>query len=210
VARPKAFNTDEALDHAVDLFWANGFDGTSIQDLEGRMGIQRGSLYHAFGDKQGLFLAALDRYDQVVVRRLADALAEGASGLAAIRQFFQGRVEAARDTVHPRGCLITNSAVERAFTDPETRRRVRACLAEIEAAFCSALARAQRDRELRESADCPALARFLMNSAQGLAVLARAGASRGVLADVVRVTLSVLEGAERPKRSMHPAPGGVR
>ena len=192
MARPKAFDTDEALDHAVELFWAKGFEGTSIQDLEGRMGIQRGSLYHAFGDKQRLFLAALDRYDQVVLRRLADELAQGVSGLAAIRQFFQARVDAAQDTAHPQGCLITNSAVERAPADPETQRKVRACLAEIEAAFFAALTRALQAREIPDTTDCRALARFLTNSAQGLAVLARAGVGRSVLADIVRVTLSVL------------------
>lgn len=210
MARFKTFDTDEALERATELFWANGFEGTSIQDLEGRMGIQRGSLYHAFGDKQRLFLAALDRYDQVVVRRLADKLAQGASGLAAIRQFFQARVDAAQDTAHPRGCLITNSAVERAPTDPETYRKVRACLAEIEAAFFAALTRAQKAREIREAADGRALARFLTNSAQGLAVLERAGVSRSFLADVVRVTLSVLEGIERPNRAIHPPQGGAR
>ena len=193
MARPRAYDTDEALDRAAELFWANGFEGTSIQALEGRMGIRRGSLYHAFGDKQRLFLAALDRYDQVVLRRLADELAQGASGLAAIRQFFQARVDAARGTAHPPGCLITNSAVERAPTDPETHRKVRACLAEIEAAFFTALTRAQQAREIRATAGCRALARFLMNSAQGLAVQARAGVSRRVLDDVVQVTLSVLD-----------------
>jgi TetR/AcrR family transcriptional repressor of nem operon len=193
MARLKAFDTDEALDHAAELFWAKGFEGTSIQDLEARMGIQRGSIYHAFGAKQRLFLAALDRYDQVVLRRLADGLVQGGSGLAAIRQFFQARVDATRDAAHPRGCLITNSAVERAPTDPETHRKIRACFAEIEAAFFTALTRAQQAREIRDTADCRALARFLTNSAQGLAVLARARASRSVLADVVRVTLSVLD-----------------
>jgi TetR/AcrR family transcriptional regulator, transcriptional repressor for nem operon len=191
--RLKTFDTDEALDGAAELFWAKGFEATSIQDLEARMGIQRGSIYHAFGDKQRLFLAALDRYDRVVLRRLADALAQDASGLAAIRHFFRARVDAARGTVHPRGCLITNSAVERAPTDPETQRKVRACLAEIEAAFFTALTRAQQAQEIRATADCRALARFLTNGAQGLAVLARAGVRRGVLADVVRVTLSVLD-----------------
>jgi len=191
--RFKTFDTDEALDGAAELFWAKGFEATSLQDLEARMGIQRGSIYHAFGDKQRLFLAALDRYDQVVLRRLVADLTQGASGLAAIRQFFQARADATRDTAHPRGCLVTNSAVERAPTDPETHRKVRACLAGIEAAFFTALTRAQQAEEIRATADCRALARFLTSSAQGLAVLARAGVSRSVLADVVRVTLSVLD-----------------
>lgn len=193
MARSKDFDTDKVLDRALETFWTKGYAATSIQDLVERMGINRGSLYHAFGDKQRLFLAALDRYDRVVIRRLLEALETGASGKEAIRQFFLARVEYARVVKHPLGCLVTNSAVERSLFDPDTRAKVRACLAQIEGAFLKALVRAQEAGEIRATADPRALARYLTNTAQGLAVLTRAALSRSVLADVVRVTLSVLD-----------------
>jgi TetR/AcrR family transcriptional repressor of nem operon len=67
MARAKAFNEDDVLDKAVEVFWAKGYEATSMQDLVNAMGIQRGSLYAAFGSKQQLFLRSLDRYGKVVV-----------------------------------------------------------------------------------------------------------------------------------------------
>ena len=77
------------LDRAMQVFWSRGYQATSIQHLVGRMGIQRGSLYDTFGDKRGLFFAAIDRYDRVVTAKLLAALDEPASGKDAIRGFFQ-------------------------------------------------------------------------------------------------------------------------
>ncbi len=65
MARPREFDRDEVLDKAIEVFWTQGYDGTSVQDLVDAMGIQRGSLYAAFGDKHQLFLEALDRYENV-------------------------------------------------------------------------------------------------------------------------------------------------
>lgn len=193
MARQKEFNTEAALDKAMEAFWARGYEATSIRDLMQRMGIHRGSLYHSFGDKQGLFLAALDRYDRVVTRRLLDILDGGASGKAAIRRFFLAKLAYARASGRPPGCLVTNSAIERARYDAATGAKVRACLAQMEAAFHEALMRARDAGEIPARRDLRALARYLTNSAQGLSVLARAAVGRAILEDVVRVTLAALK-----------------
>ena len=190
--RHKEFDTDAVLDKAMEAFWAKGYEATSIQDLVERMEINRGSLYHAFGDKQSLFLAALDRYDHVVTRRLLDTLETEGSGKDAIRRFFLAKLESARATDRPQGCLVTNSAVERSLYDPAAGAKVRACLAWMEEAFYKALVRAREAGEIPAQRDLRALARSLTNSAQGLSVLARAAVGRAVLEDVVRVTLAAL------------------
>jgi len=69
VVRPREFILEEVLDKAVETFWSKGYEATSIQDLVENMGIQRGSLYAAFGDKQCLFLTVLDRYRKMVVKK---------------------------------------------------------------------------------------------------------------------------------------------
>ena len=192
MARHKEFDADAALDKAMETFWAKGYQATSIHNLLERMRINRGSLYHAFGDKQTLFLAALDRYDRVVTRRLLEILQAEASGREAIRRFFLAKLDSTRVAGRPPGCLVTNAAIERARYDPATGAKVRACLAQMEAAFYKAVVRARASGEIPAKHDLRALARYLTNSAQGLSVLARAGVGRAVLEDVVRVTLAAL------------------
>jgi TetR/AcrR family transcriptional repressor of nem operon len=199
MARPREFDPDVALDRAMAAFWAKGYDATSIDDLVARMGIQRGSLYVAFGDKQALFLAALDRYERVVVRELFEALDGPGSGLEAIRRFFRLRIERSLERRRPLGCLVTNSAVELAGRNPGTSTKIGISLAKLEGAFLRALGRARDAGEIEVTRDLRAVARFLTSSAHGLSVIAKVAPERPVLEDIVGVVLSVLERG-------HPAP----
>jgi len=203
MARPREFDREAALDRAMGAFWSKGYGATSIEVLVARMGIQRGSLYGAFGDKRTLFLSALERYHQVVARELFDALEAPGSGLEAIRRFFRLRVEAALDRRRPAGCLVTNSAVELSRRDRGAAARVGGSLVKMEAAFRRALERARTSGELSPGSDVRALARFLTSSAQGLSVMAKAFPDRAMLEDVVAVVLAALESgwpATRRKR----------
>ena len=193
VSRPKEFERDIVLDRAMQVFWSRGYEAASIQHLVGRMGIQRGSLYGTFGDKRGLFFAAIDRYDQVVTAKLLAALDEPASGKAAIRQFFRLKVSFSVETGRPRGCLVTNSATELASRDRGTSTRVGVALKKIEGAFHSAVVRAQKVGEIDPSRNPRALARFLTSSAQGLSVMAKAFPDRAVLEDIVKVIIAALD-----------------
>ena len=192
MARPREFERDVVLDRAMKVFWSRGYQATSIQHLVARMGIQRGSLYGAFGDKRALFFAAIERYDRVMTARLLDTLDAPGSGLAAIRRFFRLKVQAARERGRPRGCLVTNSATELASRDRGTASRIGATLGRIEAAFHRAVLRAQAAGEIDPARDARALARFLTSSAQGLSVMARASPDRAALDDVVKITLEVV------------------
>lgn len=193
MGRPREFERDVVLDRAMRAFWARGYEATSVQHLVGRMGIQRGSLYGAFGDKRALFVAAIDRYDRVVTARLLAALEAEASGKAAIRRFFRVKVELATQPGRPRGCLVTNAAAEMASHDRRTASKVGSVLARIEAAFHRAVVRAQKAGEIDRARSPRALARFLTSSAQGLSVMAKTFPDRAVLEDIVEETLAVLE-----------------
>ena len=193
MARPKEFEHDVVLDRAMRAFWSRGYEATSIQHLVDRMGIQRGSLYDTFGDKRGLFFAAIDRYDRVVTAKLLAALDEPASGRDAIRRFFRLKVELAVEAGRPRGCLVTNSAAELASRDRGTASRVGAVLTKIETAFQRAVIRAQKAGEIEPARNPRALARFLTSSAQGLSVMAKTFPERAMLEDIVDVILAVLK-----------------
>lgn len=193
VGRPREFNVEEVLDKAVETFWSKGYEATSIQDLVDGMGIHRGSLYAAFGDKQRLFLTVLDHYRKVVVRKLLDILDGQASGKAAIRQFFANVVEHVMSGGPLRGCLVTNSAVERGLNDPQTAKKVGACLTQLEDGFHKTLVRAQGAGEIDPQRDPRALARYLTSSLQGLLVIGKVRSDRMVLEDVVKETLRALD-----------------
>jgi TetR/AcrR family transcriptional repressor of nem operon len=156
------------------------------------MAINRGSLYATFGNKRGVFLAAVDRYERVVAQDLLDTLRAPGSGTEAIRRFFRAKVSDAGRSGRPKGCLLTNTAIERAVRDPAAAARVGAALARMEAAFLGALQRARAAGEISGRRDLRALARFFTNTAQGLSVLSRAGAPRAMKDDVAIVALSLL------------------
>jgi TetR/AcrR family transcriptional repressor of nem operon len=193
VPRPRQFDRDVVLDRAMRVFWTQGYEAASIQRLVTQMGIQRGSLYDTFGDKRGLFFAALERYDRVATARLLATLDGPASGTEAIRRFFRLKVELSLRSDRPRGCLLTNSTAQLASRDRGTATRVGAALAKIEAAFYGAVVRAQRAGELDAARAPRALARYLTSSAQGLSVMAKAFPERAVLEDIVKVILATLE-----------------
>jgi TetR/AcrR family transcriptional repressor of nem operon len=192
VPRPREFDREVVLDRAMRAFWLRGYEATSIQHLVACTGLQRGSLYGAFGDKRGLFFAAIERYDRVMTARLLAALDAPGSGLAAIRRFFRLKVSAAQTRGHPRGCLVTNTAAELASRDRGTAARIGATLGRIEAAFLRAVRRAQQAGEIGAARDARALARFLTSTAQGLSVMAKAAPGRATLEDVVKVTMEVV------------------
>jgi TetR/AcrR family transcriptional regulator, transcriptional repressor for nem operon len=193
VGRPREFERDVVLDRAMQVFWSRGYEATSIEQLVARMGIQRGSLYAAFGDKRALFFAAIERYDRVVTSRLVATLDETASGRAAIERFFRLKVELATAPRRPRGCLVTNSAAELASRDRGTGTRVGAVLTRIEAAFHRAVVRAQKAGEIDPRRSSRALARFLTSSAQGLSVMAKTFPDPAALDDIVEVILEVVD-----------------
>lgn len=191
--RPLEFDRDVVLDRAMRVFWTRGYEAASIQRLVARMRIQRGSLYATFGDKRGLFFAALDRYDQVATARLLATLERPGSGKTAIRDFFRLKVDLAMEPGRPRGCLVTNSATELASRDRGTATKVGAVLAKLEVGFHRAVVRGQKAGEIDRARNARALARFLTCSAQGLSVMAKAFPERAILEDIVTVTLATLD-----------------
>jgi TetR/AcrR family transcriptional repressor of nem operon len=193
MARPRGFDREEVLDRAVELFWTHGYDRTSVQDLVDSMGIQRGSLYAAFGDKHQLFLEALDRYEERFYQSMRELMSASDSPEEGIRRVFEAvLVDCACDD-GTKGCFITNAAVALADSDPDTAARVRSNLGRVEETFFEALSPVR--------ADARALARFLTNSFQGLRVLSKCCVDHGILRDAVEVTLLVLKRSDQGANS---------
>lgn len=188
--RTKEFRPEEALDAAMHLFWSKGYGATSMRDLLDGMGIGRGSFYGTFGGKRALFLAALDRFEEVRASWVIEAL-EG-SGLDGIEEVFWRSVDGLVGFEPRRGCLMANTAVELAPHDAEVAGRISRYVRRTEAAFEDALVRAREAGEIPSDKDPRALARFLVNNLHGLRVLARAGSARATLEDAASITLETL------------------
>ena len=191
LGRPKEFDRKEALESAMEVFWAKGFADASVRDLLEGMGINRGSMYDTFGDKRALFLAAIDHYRREVAGPLVEGLLAPGSPLENIRKTLSRLAEAA-GTKECRGCLITNVTVEIAPHDPEVAKAMKAALTHTEAALRKTLDRAAKEGEINAKADTRALARFLLNTMQGLVVLGKAKLGKKTSSDVIEVAMAAL------------------
>lgn len=192
MARTKEFDREVALDRAMHLFWRKGYEAASLQDLVEVMGIGRQSLYDTFGDKHALYLAALDRYGEVLGAHMMATLAEPGPVKPALRRIFDWLIEESLCDGR-RGCFAVNATVERAACDAETAKRMEANFAGVEEQLRQALEQAQASGEIGAHHSSWALARYLFNAIQGLRVTAKVTTDRATLEDIARVTLSVLD-----------------
>lgn len=174
------------------LFWRQGYEATSIQDLVAAAGINRASMYATFGDKRQLFIAVLGHYLAHVNGERLAILSRPGSTLAAIGAFFEAIIIASLGEERQLGCLITNALTEVAPGDPEIGAKLRASLERIERAFTQAVRRGQEAGEIPRDKNPRSLARFLVGLAQGLRVLARSGETASRLRDIARVGLTAL------------------
>jgi TetR/AcrR family transcriptional repressor of nem operon len=193
MARPREFNEEDVIDKAVKVFWAKGYEATSIQNLVDAMGIQRGSLYATFGGKQPLFLKSLKRYSVTIVSKLLEILESKSSAVESIELFFSQLVEHLLIAGELRSCLVTNSAIERGLRDEETKQLVLQLLNGLEDGFHNTLLRAKMNGELTTELDLKVVANYLTSSMQGLLVVGKVCSERSVLEGINQVTLSVLK-----------------
>jgi TetR/AcrR family transcriptional repressor of nem operon len=170
--RPRAFDADEALDRALEVFWSHGYAGTSIQDLVDELAVQRGSLYAAFGDKHSLYLKAVDLYARRNREQLAVMLESGPV-LPTLRRVL---LEPRTLTGAPgrRGCLVGNTTAELVPGDELASALAAAAFDGFVEVVSNALRRAQGTGEVTTSATPEAQASMLLLLFQGSALVSRA------------------------------------
>jgi len=190
MAGVKQFDQNEILDRAVMLFWSQGYEATSIDQLVEATGINRGSLYGTFRDKNGIFLAAIDRYLETVGKSLMLSLSDS-DPRRAIERMFNSIIDRLSDPKVPRGCLIVNTSLECPASGDAIARIVAQAIGRQESAIYCVLLRAQADGSLASTADAKALARFFWGVAQALNVMNKAVADPEVLKDIVRIAMKI-------------------
>ena len=187
---PKGYKREDVLDLAIELFRRQGYSGTSTAELVEALGINRKSMYAEFGSKQKLFEAALERYSEVNLSRVLAPIEDPNANADTIRQAFLGYASAIDGRFNGLGCLMANTAVERAALDPGSACFVDAYLARLNRGFLNALTNALTDGDVSKHADLEELAAFFSMSIIGISALIRAkapsqqvhAAGRGVIA----------------------------
>jgi len=193
MARPREFDADAALERAMQVFWAKGYEAASLDNLCEATGLNRSSLYGAFGDKHSLYLKALHHYEDASAARMAAALAGALPFRRAISRVLKRMIDDIVEGPGRRGCFIGNCAAELARNDRSAAARVRRSLGRIEAAIRDALICARGRSEFPDSADVAALARFLTAGIQGLRLVGKTRPERAALEDIAAVMLRCLE-----------------
>jgi AcrR family transcriptional regulator len=184
VGRPREFDADEVLEEAMKVFWQKGYDGASISDLTNAMGIQRPTLYSAFGSKEELFAAALERYQEGPSGYFDMAIAEPTSrGVA--EALLRGAAELHTDPGSPPGCLTVQGSLVSAEGQGGPAGKLAAVRNDAELTIRRRLENAQADGDLPADADPAALAAYLRTVTYGMAVQAASGATRQQLRKTV-------------------------
>lgn len=186
--RPRAFDVNQALDQALEIFWSKGYEGTSLPDLTQAMGINRPSLYAAFGNKEALFRKVLDRYVEISSLGTQEALNEPTSRAVAERLLF-GSIELTTNPHHPRGCLLVLGGLAGGEAAETMRQEMIRRRQAGESAIRERFERAKAEGDLPDDADPTDLARFIATINQGMSVQAAAGASREELERVAKIAL---------------------
>jgi AcrR family transcriptional regulator len=186
--RTRQFDLDEALDRALEVFWARGYEGATLPALTQAMGINRPSLYAAFGNKEQLFRRALDRYQAGPQSFVGEALKKP-TARAVVEAIFAGFVRMQRDRSGSRGCLIVSGALACGEEAEPVRRELARLRQATVAALRERFERAVREGDLPGGTDCAALARYVATVLNGLAVQAASGARENELRKVAAMAL---------------------
>ncbi len=168
----KQFDTDVALEAAMNVFWEHGYEASSLSELLKKMGIGKKSLYDTFGNKESLFLKALEHYSRTTLSDLRSRLAAEGSPLGNLKQLLKDW-----QTMHSQpgscGCMLGTNIADFNTNDEAIAKVLRHYLQQVENLFSKTLKSAQAQGELRSDANPRNLARLLLCTTQGIALLGR-------------------------------------
>lgn len=194
MARPREFDTTEAIENICDRFWADGYEATGITDLEDATGLARARLYAAFGPKKQMLHSAIDFYLERRIDRIFEGVDNG--GLAGVANFFRTFARICRQQPEraATGCLVVNSVVELGHSDPGVSARADRYRRRVRGAFRSALERAAADGQI--DGDVEMLADLAFMLLMGLFVSVKGGAPADEVQRLCAVAIQTVESWE--------------
>lgn len=197
--RPRAYEPDVALGKALDLFRTQGFAATSLDDLSEATGMNRPSLYGAFGDKRELYIKSYQRYRDEARAAMGDIFRQELPLRRRLEKIFASALNIyLSGETGPRGCFTVVTAASEAVGDPDIRAMVLDGLSELDKAFALCFRRAKEKGELPESADPAVLAQLASATVHSIAIRSRARVPRNELEAIVKGAIDVMIGTSRP------------
>ncbi len=194
MARPVEFDENKVLTSAMEQFWREGYEASSVQKLLDCTGINRGTLYNSFGDKNIFFKSCVDQYNRLVGKQIANSLKnEKLHAWDAITAYFDEAVINVSNKHRSMGCLLVNSLCESINYDRDMKKVVRASLASIRKALVLRLKEAQKKGKLKKGISVEFAADVLMNCLHGVRVNSRDGKNSKQLSELIRHTVASLK-----------------
>jgi AcrR family transcriptional regulator len=194
--RPRGFDAQEALDQALRVFWEHGYEGASLADLTKAMGINRPSMYAAFGNKEELFRKVVDRYANHAANHVREGLLEP-TARGAIKRILLAAADALSTRGIPRGCLMVQGALACGEEANSVRRELCSRRAAGETTIRKRLERAKAEGDLPAGTDPAELAGYVTTVLHGMSVQATSGASREKLRRIAERAMEAWPGAKR-------------
>jgi len=195
--RPRAYEPDVALGKALDLFRTQGFAATSLDDLSEATGMNRPSLYGAFGDKRELYIKSYQRYREDARASMVEIFRQEIPVRRRLERIFASALNIyLSGETGPRGCFTVVTAASEAVGDPEIRAMVLDGLTELDKAFANCFRRAKEKGELPENADPAVLAQLASATVHSIAIRSRARVPRKELEAIVKGAIDMMVGAK--------------
>jgi len=185
----RQFDEKEIITTALEVFWRKGLHDATMQDIASATGVQRGSLYNAYGDKETIFLCAFDQYADQFLSMAVHALAEG-DAANRLQKLFDIIIVNMTSGSPPRGCLTTRTALDAAISSDAVRERVQSLLSRLELVIGNAISSSRK----MSGTEANRLARVIVTFTRGLAVMERAGYSRKQLKESAAIFIEALVG----------------
>ncbi|MFT3908353.1 MAG: TetR/AcrR family transcriptional regulator [Ferruginibacter sp.] len=191
--KTKQFDETEVLKKARDVFWKKGYNGTSMDELVQATGLSRSSIYDSFTDKHGLYIKALQCYQQAQEQSLNESIPGKLSGRKKIECFFKNIINDSLNDKQRKGCFMLNSATEMANVDSNVNKTVVNNMEMIEDLFMSWVKEGQASGEISKRFTAKAIARHLLSSLNGMKLVAQTRPDKLLLKDILELSLSVLD-----------------
>lgn len=188
--RPRAFDKDNALEKAMNLFWRHGYDGTSLGQLTEEIGIAAPSLYSAFGSKEDLFRLAIERYFQTVSSQASEELSTAKTAFEGLENVLYASAISFSDPNSPFGCMIGIGALRCSSSNQKVQKATARLRQRSYETLRSRLIRAQTGNEIDQSANVDAIADFYSGVVYGMSVLASDGASCDRLTALAKMAMA--------------------